>query len=71
MTTKPSPASLGAAPAYFTELGTAYCGDSRDLLNKLPDRSVNLVITSPRLLSGSRIGDIGRRHSEPQGPALG
>jgi site-specific DNA-methyltransferase (cytosine-N4-specific) len=32
---------------YSTALGQAYCGDSRDLLMKLPDCSVDLVITSP------------------------
>jgi site-specific DNA-methyltransferase (cytosine-N4-specific) len=30
-----------------TELGAAFCGDSLELLEKLPDDSVNLVITSP------------------------
>lgn len=34
-------------PAYFNENGAAYGGDSRELLRKLPDDSVNLVITSP------------------------
>lgn len=34
-------------PAYSTGLGTAYCGDSLELLRSLPDRSVNLVVTSP------------------------
>lgn len=34
-------------PAYATEMGAAYCGDSRELLARLPDESVNLVITSP------------------------
>ncbi|MDJ0795776.1 MAG: site-specific DNA-methyltransferase [Calothrix sp. MO_167.B12] len=34
-------------PAYSTPKGSAYCGDSRELLQKLPDNSVNLVITSP------------------------
>jgi DNA modification methylase len=28
-------------------MGDAYCGDSLDLLGKLPDESVNLVLTSP------------------------
>ncbi len=37
----------GARPAYTTEFGEAYCGDSRELLAKLPDNSVNLVVTSP------------------------
>lgn len=34
-------------PAYFTQLGAAYHGDSRELLAKLPDESINLVLTSP------------------------
>jgi len=38
---------LGIAPAYKTGLGAAYCGDSLDLLAKLPDESVNLFLTSP------------------------
>jgi len=36
-----------AAPAYTTRLGAAYCGDSLDLLPRLPNSSLNLVITSP------------------------
>jgi DNA modification methylase len=32
---------------YQTRLGAACCGDSLDLLAKLPDASVNLVVTSP------------------------
>jgi hypothetical protein len=35
------------APAYFTSEGAAYIGDSRELLEELPDGSVNLVLTSP------------------------
>lgn len=34
-------------PLYQTEYGSAYLGDSRELLAKLPDSSVNLVFTSP------------------------
>ena len=34
-------------PAYNTELGAMYCGDSLELLAKIPDNSVNLVMTSP------------------------
>ncbi len=34
-------------PAYTTENGSAYVGDSRELLARLPDASVNLVMTSP------------------------
>lgn len=36
-----------ATPAYTTRLGAAYQGDSLELLPKLPDASINLVITSP------------------------
>ncbi len=35
------------APAYLTNWGAAYCGDSLSLLAALPDASVNLVLTSP------------------------
>ncbi len=35
------------APAYLTNWGAAYCGDSLDLLSGLPDSSINLVLTSP------------------------
>ncbi len=35
------------APAYLTNWGAAYRGDSLDLLAALPDASVNLVLTSP------------------------
>jgi DNA modification methylase len=38
---------IGLAPAYTTRLGSACCGDSLDLLTRLPDESVNLVLTSP------------------------
>lgn len=34
-------------PAYYTAKGATYIGDSRELLENLPDGSVNLVITSP------------------------
>lgn len=34
-------------PVYRTEFGSAYCGDSRRLLEVVPDGSVNLVMTSP------------------------
>lgn len=33
--------------AYKTRFGSAYCGDSQELLCDLHDRSVNLVVTSP------------------------
>jgi DNA modification methylase len=37
----------GLVPAYSTPLGAAYVGDSTALMANLPDRSVNLVVTSP------------------------
>ncbi len=46
MTDKPSN-EFAIAPAYFTQWGEAYCGDSRELLAQLPDESINLVMTSP------------------------
>lgn len=39
--------NLAAAPVYRTELGAAYCGDSRALLAQLPDNCIDLVMTSP------------------------
>lgn len=38
---------LGRKPAYYTDSGAAYVGDSRELLAELPDNSINLVMTSP------------------------
>jgi DNA modification methylase len=35
------------SPSYSSEFGSCYCGDSLDLLNALPDESVQLVMTSP------------------------
>lgn len=37
----------GYRPAYRTEWGAAYCGNSLELLDALPDNSINLVMTSP------------------------
>lgn len=34
-------------PAYCTELGYAYCADSREILDEIADDSIHLVITSP------------------------
>lgn len=34
-------------PAYTTQFGAAYHGDSRELLRQLPDNSIDLVMTSP------------------------
>lgn len=39
--------NLPVPPAYTTGCGAAYCGDSLELLSALPDRSINLVMTSP------------------------
>jgi DNA modification methylase len=37
----------GASPSYTTSLGAAFAGDSRELMARLPDASVQLVFTSP------------------------
>ena len=37
----------GQEPTYATELGEAWVGDSRKLLKKIPDASIDLVVTSP------------------------
>ena len=39
--------TLNVTPAYETEFGASYCGDSLKLLPQLPDASIDLVITSP------------------------
>ncbi|MEZ5423483.1 MAG: site-specific DNA-methyltransferase [Pyrinomonadaceae bacterium] len=36
-----------STPAYTTDFGAAFHGDSLDLLAGLPDNSINLVLTSP------------------------
>src|SRR6266516_3878589 len=38
---------IAEKPVYTTELGAAYCGDALDLIGRLPNGSVNLVVTSP------------------------
>lgn len=38
---------LKSTPAYITNCGASYIGDSINLLKNLPDNSINLVITSP------------------------
>jgi DNA modification methylase len=40
-------ALLKSKPAYLTPKGAAFCGDSLDLLEQLPDESISLVMTSP------------------------
>jgi site-specific DNA-methyltransferase (cytosine-N4-specific) len=44
---KESSAGLPLCPAYKTDLGAAYLGDSREILAALPEESVDLVLTSP------------------------
>jgi len=44
----PTVTDLMDSEAYYTaEGGAAYCDDSRDLLDELPDESIDLVMTSP------------------------
>lgn len=38
---------MGFLPTYQTGRGAAFLGNSLELLNRLPDQSVNLVLTSP------------------------
>jgi DNA modification methylase len=38
---------IDSPAAYQTALGAAFLGDSLELLNQLPDQSINLVLTSP------------------------
>lgn len=38
---------LKSSPAYYTSFGSAHIGDSLNLLNELPNDSLNLVVTSP------------------------
>ena len=38
---------LPVNPYYQTQYGAAYLGNSLDLLNKIADKSVNLILTSP------------------------
>ena len=38
---------MDSEPEYNTDLGAAYQGDSRDLLEELPDNSIDLIVTSP------------------------
>lgn len=41
------PRSLLPKPYYEAEFGSAYLGDAIDLIKKVPDGSVNLILTSP------------------------
>jgi hypothetical protein len=40
--------SLPCSPSYKTDYGTAYLGDSLELMPCLPDKSIGLILTSPR-----------------------
>lgn len=40
-------ALLDSDAAYTTDMGAAYQGDSRELLEELPDNSIDLIVTSP------------------------
>lgn len=42
-----NPEISGIDAAYTTRQGAAFCGDSRELLKRLPDNSLDLVMTSP------------------------
>lgn len=39
--------NLPLSPAYTTNFGSMYCGDSLKILEYLPDNSIQLVVTSP------------------------
>ncbi len=36
-------------PYYKTDLGTAYLGDSKELMKQIPDESIDLICTSPQI----------------------
>ena len=38
---------LESEAAYNTDLGAAFQGDSRELLQELPENSIDLIVTSP------------------------
>jgi site-specific DNA-methyltransferase (cytosine-N4-specific) len=42
---------LDSEAAYSTKAGSAFLGDSRDLLKELPDDSIDLIVTSPPFYS--------------------
>lgn len=41
------PKPTKSAPYFKTKRGAAYLGDAKELLNALPDSSINLILTSP------------------------
>jgi site-specific DNA-methyltransferase (cytosine-N4-specific) len=38
---------ISEKPYYYTDYGAAYLGDSLELMKKMPDASINLIVTSP------------------------
>lgn len=38
---------LSLKPYYFTEYGSAYLGDSLEIMKHIPDSSIDLILTSP------------------------
>jgi site-specific DNA-methyltransferase (cytosine-N4-specific) len=60
----PALPKMSSAPAYTTRLGAAHCGDSMDLLDRLPASSINLVVTSPpfALLREKTYGNKAQEH---------
>src|SRR5439155_17165539 len=44
---EPLPAVVGVNAFYRTQRGAAYLGDALELLRKLPEASINLIVTSP------------------------
>ena len=58
------PLPLLPLPTYTTASGAAYCGDSLELLDGLPEGSVNLVVTSPpfALLREKTYGNRAQEH---------
>jgi DNA modification methylase len=39
--------ALNIEPLYSTDFGKAFCGDALSLMKRMPDESVNLILTSP------------------------
>ena len=54
--------SIGKKPYYQDEAVVIYCADNRDILPLIPDKSVDLVTTSPPYNIGKKYGDTFRGH---------
>ncbi|MCD4695583.1 MAG: site-specific DNA-methyltransferase [Bacteroidales bacterium] len=50
-------------PYYRTDLGVAYLGDSLELMKKLPDSSIDLILTSPPFAL-TRQKEYGNKHEQ-------